>query len=174
MAVGPVEARRIRLKNDHEAMENIRTPWLSWRATRGTPPHVEQYEIEIRLKTIIDSRPSYRDQHVVRVTLGPDYPLTAAPLTEMLTRPAPFHPNWWTSGRWCYGTWLVYESLGAHVVRMIQTLQYNEEITNPASPANAEAKTWYLANRNRGWFPCDRTPLPDPTARPGKKKFVVR
>src|SRR5437763_1121457 len=148
-AVTPIERRRIRLRNDHTTMEHIRTPWLSWRALAGTAPHVEQYEINLRLRTIIGPGPKYRDNHTIRVTLGPDYPFTTAPLVQMSTQPPPFHPNWFSSGRWCYGQWLVYESLGAHVIRMIQTLQYDAEITNEASPANGEARAWYVANRNR-------------------------
>jgi len=172
----PTERRRIRLRNDYASMENVRTSWLSWKPLAGNPPYVEQYELDLRLKTITGPGPQYRDRHVIRVTLGPDYPVTAAPLVQMVTTPPPFHPNWFSSGRWCYGTWLVYESLGAHVVRMIQTLQYNEDITNESSAANGEARSWYLANRSRGWFPCDRTPLPDPTGRPPppKKKFAIR
>ena len=177
MALTPTEARQIRLRNDYATMENIRTPWLTWTVTSGTAPYAEQYEIELRLKTYIDAQANTRNLHTIRVTLGPDYPINAAPLIEMTNKPGPFHPNWWTSGRWCYGTWLVYESLGAHVVRMIQTLQYNEDITNAASPANSPARAWYLKNRDKGLFPCDRTPLPDPTgaARPeAKKKFVIK
>lgn len=177
MALTPIEARKIRLRNDHTTMENIRTPWLTWTALKGEPPFVEKYEIQLKLKTIVGIAPDYRTDHVINVTLPSDYPITSAPLIEMQTKPAPFHPNWWTSGRWCYGTWLVYESLGAHVVRMIQTLQYNEDITNPESPANSVARKWYLANKDKGYFPCDRTPLPDPTgaSQPvAKKKFVIK
>src|ERR1700688_2563632 len=128
--VTPVEQRQIRLRNDYATMENIRTPWLNWKALKGTVPLVEEYEIDLRLRTIIDSRPTYRDRHVIRVTLGPSYPLTSAPWVQMITRPPPFHPNWFTSGQWCFGTWLYSESLGAHVIRMIQTLQFDEHITN--------------------------------------------
>ena len=71
----------------------------------------------------------------------------------------------------------MYEKLGEHVIRMIQTLQYNDEITNEKSLANGEAGSWYVANRGKGLFPCDRTPLPDPTGaakrQPQKKKFQI-
>jgi ubiquitin-protein ligase len=159
-------------------MENIRRPWLSWKAIGGVEPFVEQYEIALRLRTIIGPTPDYRDDHVIRVSLGPDYPILSAPRVQMLTRPPPFHPNWWPSGQWCYGTWWVYESLGAHIVRMIQTLQYDPEITQGADRANGKASDWYNANRSRGWFPCDNTPLPDPTGAPAEsqktRKFQIR
>jgi len=177
--ITPLEQRRIRLGNDYGTMENIRRPWLKWRPLRGAPPFVEQYELELQLRTIVSSKPAYRDNHVIQITLGADYPVSSAPIVQMITKPFAFHPNWFpSSGRWCYGTWLVYESLGAHVVRMIQTLQYNEDITNEHSAANGEARAWYLANRSRGLFPCDRTPLPDPTGTAQqatlKKKFQIK
>lgn len=176
--VTPSERRKIRLRNDFATMENIRTPWLSWVALRGTPPFVEQYELKLRLRTIIGPRPTYRDTHVIHVSLSPEYPAKAAPLIQMVSDPPPFHPNWFSTGRWCYGTWLVYESLGQHVVRMIQTLQYNKEITNETSLANGEAGRWYMSNLRSGLFPCDSTPLPDPTGAKissgMKKKFEIK
>jgi hypothetical protein len=82
----------------------------------------------------------------------------------MITRPAPFHPNWWESGKWCYGTWMPSESLGNFVIRMIKTLQFDQSITNPESPANRDANVWYLSNKYSGWFPCDKQQPPDPTS----------
>src|SRR5262245_64989040 len=98
-STSPIERRRIRLRNDYSSMENIRTSWLSWKALTGIPPFVEQYELDIQLRTIIGPNPQYRDRHVVQVTLGPDYPVTAAPVVQMITTPPPFHPNWFSSGR---------------------------------------------------------------------------
>jgi hypothetical protein len=175
----PHEVRRTRLRNDYATMENIRRPWLNWKAIAGTPPFVEQYELALRLRTIIGPAPDYKDDHTIRVTLGPDYPIQSPPSVQMLSRPLPFHPNWWPSGMWCYGTWWVYESLGAHIVRMIQTLQFDPEITQGGHRANGQAADWYNANRTCNWFPCDRTPLPDPTgalAQPPHKrrKFEVK
>jgi hypothetical protein len=90
---------------------------------------------------------------------------------QMVTSPPPYHPNWFNAGRWCYGTWIVSEGLGSHVIRMIQTLQFDPEITNEGSPANASARDWYVAKKNSGLFPCDRQQLPDPTH---AKRFEIR
>jgi ubiquitin-protein ligase len=171
-AVSPAQQRQIRLRNDFKTMESIRRPWLQWKSLRGAEPAVEKYEITLRLRTIVGPAPTYRDQHVLHLEVSPDHP-RHAPTIYMITRPQPYHVNWFADGRWCYGSWLVYESLGAHVIRMIQTLQFNGEITNARSPANSAAGTWYVANLNRGLFPCDTTPLPDASA-PQKKKFEIR
>jgi hypothetical protein len=174
----PIELKQIRLRNDYATMENIRRPWLSWKVIAGTVPFVEQYEIALRLRAIIGPKPEYREDHIVQAILGPDYPISQ-PTVKMLTRPLPFHPTWWPSGLWCSGDWFTHESLGAHIVRMIQTLQYDPEITQGTHRANGQAADWYNANRTRSWFPCDRTPLPDPTGGPApnklqKKKFEVK
>jgi ubiquitin-protein ligase len=166
----PQERRQIRIKNDFKEMQNIKGPIVDWKPLIGVPPYVEAYELTIKIRTIISPQPSYRDLHVIRVTIPPNYPF-AAPLTVMQTHPQPYHPNWFSSDkRWCYGTWDIAEGLGHHVLRMIRTLQFDPEITNPDSPANSVAKEWYLNNRHRGWFPCDRQVLPDPT----KDKFVIQ
>ncbi len=164
----PQERRNIRLKNDYAEMVNIKSDIVSWRVTAGTPPYVEGYELTVNIRTITGSRPDYRNQHILQVTLSPNYPFSA-PLTVMSSIPPPYHPNWYRDGRWCYGSWDIAEGLGHHIIRMIRTLQFDADITNPNSPANGEASHWYTSNRGRGWFPCDRQVLPDPT----KARFVI-
>jgi ubiquitin-protein ligase len=143
-------------------MQNIRRDWLSWRPTSGVPPHVEGYEIRLKVRTIIGPQPSYRSDHLINVGIPPNYP-DAPPQAAMVTSPPPYHPNWFADGRWCPGVWGREEGLGEFVVRLIQTLQYNRYITNETSPANVEAKDWYLRNLSSRLFPCDVTPLPDPS-----------
>lgn len=158
----PQEIRNIRLKHDYKEMCNIRGPIIEWRATSGTPPYVEEYLLTVKVRSIIGQGPNYRDEHVIRLELPGGYP-QAPPTAIMVSDPVVFHPNWWADRRWCYGTWDFSEGLGHYVVRMIRTLQYDPLITNEDSPANASARDWYLANRGRGLFPCDRQTLPDPT-----------
>lgn len=70
------------------------------------------------------------------------------------------------------------ESLGAFVIRMVKSLQFDPDVTNELSPSNAEAKAWYAANKNSGLFPCDRQKLPDPMgpdpALSTQKVFVIK
>jgi len=160
--VTPQEMRQVRLRNDHREMSNIRGEVVKWRPLRGTEPTVEAYELTVGVRSIIGPRPDYRSEHRIQIELPPGYP-RAAPVTVMTSQPQPFHPNWFPNGRWCYGTWDFSESLANHILRMIRTLQFDPEITNPASPANVDANRWYLRHLNGTLFPCDRTVLPDPT-----------
>jgi ubiquitin-protein ligase len=158
----PNEGRSLRLKNDYREMCNIRGAVLSWKAISGQPPFVETYEIEVQVRTIVSPGPSYRSAHKLRVDMPAEYP-KKPPVVTMLTAPPPFHPNWYSSGRWCPGPTPLSEGLGEHIVRMVRTLQFDAEITNPNSAANQEAKDWYIRNLNRGMFPTDNKTLRDPT-----------
>jgi ubiquitin-protein ligase len=169
----PQEKRKIRIKNDYEQMVNIKSDVVDWKPIRGNPPYVEAYELTIKVKTIISSNPSYRTEHILSLEIPAGYP-TDAPLIVMKTTPPPYHPNWYTSGKWCFGKWYKAESLGRYVIRMIQTLQFDMEITNPDSPANREAKDWFLEKKTSGLFPCDRTILPDPTTSKSEVKAVKK
>ncbi|HEY0021502.1 MAG TPA: hypothetical protein VGB24_01275 [Longimicrobium sp.] len=158
----PQEQRNIRLKHDYVEMTNIRGSVVQWRAVRGTPPYVEAYELTVNVRTVTSPRPEYRSTHIIRLELPPNYPFSA-PEATMTTRPQPYHPNWFSGGRWCYGSWDIAEGLGHYVVRMIRTLQFDPEITNPNSPANSDAKQWYLSHLRGSRFPTDQQVLPDPT-----------
>lgn len=176
----PAEQRRIRLKNDYQTMVNMSRPWLEWRAIKGEIPYVEEYELSVRLRTIVGPKPTYSNSHKISVVLPATYPHTSAPHIRYLGEPKPFHPNWFVDARWCYGTWLVHESLGQHVKRMLQTLQYDQQITNEGSAANSAARDWYVSRLGSNLFPCDTTVLPDPTTSRLKikalptKKFVLK
>lgn len=164
----PQEIRNIRLKNDYKEMVNIRGNIISWKAIKGVPPYVEEYEVTVNVRGIIDNGPHYRDSHTIKVTIPANYP-RAAPDVRMQSTPYMYHPNWYRDGKWCYGTWIMSEGLGHHVVRMVRTLQYDLEITNEDSPANTDANDWFRSKRNANIFPCDTQVLPDPT----KKKMSI-
>lgn len=175
----PQEQRKIRLKNDYTEMKNIRGDIIQWEILKGEAPYVESYRLTVHVRTIISSVPEYRDTHIIDVELSENYPFSP-PRVTMQSSPQPFHPNWYLDRHWCYGTWNLFESLGEHVTRMIRTLQFDLEITNPNSAANSQANTWFLSHKNAGLFPCDKTTLPDPKKRrfavkdPGKPKFAVK
>ena len=164
----PSEARQTRLKNDYVEMTNIRGQIVQWRPINGTPPFVTSYEVTLSVRTLVDSSSTMRANHVVRVELPEGYPVSP-PAIVMVTRPKPFHPNWYPDGRYCYGSWDIAEGLGHHIVRMIRTLQFDPEITDPNSPADGSARDYYVANARSGQFPTDQQVLPDPTT----GRFVV-
>lgn len=168
----PQEIRKIRLSSDYKQMCNIKGDIVSWVPLKGTAPYIEEYQVTINIPTIISANggtPQYRQSSVVIVTLPANYP-TSGPVIRMTSLPIAFHPNWWDDGLWCNGTWFMSEALGDHVIRMIKTLQYDSDITNPKSPANPDANEWYVANKDRGIFPCDKSKLPDPTVYPSTVK----
>lgn len=177
----PQEIRNIRLANDYKQMCNIKGNVISWVPTKGTAPYVEEYRITVNVRTIIgveNHSPKYRYSSVVLITLPPDYP-RGKPQTKMVSSPQPFHPNWWPDQRWCEGAWFMSEALGDYVIRMVKTLQFDPDITNEHSPANAEARDWYVSNKYLEIFPCDRTKLPDPSTpnsgnSTGNSSFVIK
>jgi ubiquitin-protein ligase len=165
----PQETRNDRLMNDYKEMCNIRGPIIQWRAIKGVPPLVEAYELTVNVRSVISSKPDYRDRHVIKIEIPSGYPLSPLSMT-MTSDPVVFHPNWYKRKTWCFGSWNPLEGLGHLVIRMLRTLQYDPNITNEESPANWDAKEWYLANRHRNLFPCDRQILPDPM----KSKFEIQ
>ncbi len=158
----PQEQRRMRIANDYQAMCNIKGHIIDWTPTKGNAPYVEAYRLKVNVRSIIDHSPQYRESHEIHLELPDRYPIDA-PKANMISKPVIFHPNWFADSRWCYGTWDIAEGLGDYVMRMVRTLQYDMTITNENSPANTSAKDWYVSNRNRGIFPCDRQTLPDPS-----------
>lgn len=158
----PQELRKIRIKNDYQEMKNIQGKIIQWRSIKGEYPYIEAYELTVNIKTIIGSSPDYRDFQILTIKLPPTYPFSP-PECFMLSTPKVFHPNWYSNGRWCFGTWDISEGLGHHVIRMIRSLQFDPDITNSNSPANYSARDWYLDNLNMHLFPCDKQILPDPT-----------
>lgn len=161
------ELHKTRIKNDYNEMINIaKSPMVSWVATKGTAPYVEEYLITINVRTY--SGPgTIMNQCKVRISLPANYPQVAPNTTMEGT--VVYHPNWWENGKWCCGTYKMTESLGNYVVRLLQTLQFDPIVTNPNSPANHDAKNWYL--NNKSLFPSDHQPLPNPNAQIGFRRI---
>ena len=164
------ELHKKRIENDYKEMCRLKSsPMVSWVPTKGSAPYIEEYLLTINVRTY--SGPNkVMNSCKVRITLPAQYP-TVAPNTVM-EGTLVFHPNWFTSGRWCCGTYKATESLGNYVVRMIQTLQFDPLVTYPGSPANREASSWYSSHKNdKSLFPSDKQPLPNPNAILGFKRI---
>jgi ubiquitin-protein ligase len=158
------ELRATRLAHDYAPVMSIDGSTIRVTPINGVPPYVDAYEFVINVRTIVgvdsSGSPQYRSSSTVRVSLPGDYP-RIAPVAVMTTSPKPYHPNWWPNAKWCYGHWVASESLAAHVLRMVQTLQFDPSVTNPDSPADQAATSWWKKNATSGLFPCDKTRLPD-------------
>lgn len=165
------QLHKIRIASDYKEMCRIATsPIISWVATKGKAPYVEEYVLTIKVRTY-SGPDKVMNQCKVRVTLPPDYP-QRAPLTRM-EGVLVFHPNWFINGTYCCGSYPLSESLGNYVLRMIRSLQYDPQVTNPnpRDAANPDAIKWYLNNKhNKKMFPSDKQSLPSTR---GVAGFVV-
>lgn len=177
------DIRRTRLENEYRQMSNLRRQGslIDWEVISGDSSAPDGYKITINARSIISNRPDYRTKHVVELRIPAGYPFNGSPEAKMVTMPPPFHPNWWANGKWCHGTYAPSEPLGEYVIRMVKTIIFNPDITNPDSPANIDAKNWYLDNLQRGIFPTDNIMMPDPTKSgtfsiqtKSKKKFNIQ
>lgn len=159
------ETTKARLANDYRELMSMTGPLLEVQAISGKPPYVDEYELTIRLRTIIGPEPTYRGVHKIRISLPAGYPQSDFPRAVMVSKPYPYHANWFPNGAWCYGSSShCTEGLGQFVVRLMRTLQFDPYLIDITSVANLDAATWYDQNRYAaGLFPCDKTTLPQPT-----------
>ena len=156
------ELHRTRIANDYKEMCCIQSsPMVSWVATKGVAPYIEEYLLTINVKTYC-SPTKTMNQCKVRIVLPPNYP-TVAP-NAIMEGTMVYHPNWFqNTHRWCCGNYRMSESLGNYVVRMIQTLQFDPVVTFPDDPADKKIASWYKEHMNdKKMFPTDKQPLPNP------------
>lgn len=149
--------KRLRLENEYEAMEALqkRCDWLRWDVAAGNAPHVTEYRLTVQVPTVIDAHFKMRDSHEITVALPSTFP-DSAPNIVMTSRPEPYHPNWWSDGRWCFGgpsSWDPETDLVDHILRMVRTLKFDLEVSNPQSATDNEKARWYCDMRDKGKFP---------------------
>ena len=158
-----ITTRRARLASDYRELMSMAGPILKVTPLAGVPPYCDEYELEIHIRSIVGPEPTYRSVHKIRLSLPRGYPLSS-PRAVMMTRPFPYHTNWFSSGAWCNGVLHPTEGLGDFVVRMMQTLQFRHEMTNVHSPARTDACLWYQQNKhNSQLFPSDTQTIPQPS-----------
>lgn len=166
------ESRNERLAFDYREMLKIQDrPYVSWVATKGELPFVEEYLLTVRLRTyalsVVSGVHTVGAVHrcTVKVTLWDSYP-RVAPSIKMLSIPPVFHPDWYSKGTYCSSEpWRPESSLKDYVKRMIKTLTYDPFLIHTATPANYKALDWFWKNRdNPAFFPSDPTALTENTA----------
>ena len=143
----------------------MKGPVLDVKPVSGTPPYVDAYELTVYIRSIVGPEPTYRGVHKIHLSLPSGYPKSDYPKVVMISKPYPYHTNWFRSGAWCYGSAsLCTEGLGNFVVRLMQSLQFDPNLIDTDSAANLDAANWYRQNKNiSGMFPCDTTKLPQPS-----------
>lgn len=157
-----ITTRRTRLASDYRELMSMTGPILKVKPLSGVPPYCDEYELEIHIRSIVGPEPTYRSVHTIRLSLPSGYPMSP-PRAVMVTRPFPYHTNWFSSGTWCSGGCHPTERLGDFVVRMMQTLQFRHDMTNVHSPARQDARIWYQQNKDdTDLFPSDTQTLPQP------------
>ena len=163
---------RERRASDYRELMSMQGPMLKVRPISGRAPYIDEYELTIFVRSIVGPEPTYRSIHVVRLTAPAGYPTQENLRAVMITKPYPFHPNWFKSGAWCCGaSTFAGEGAGAYVKRLMQTLQFDPHGINLSSIANMDSARWYREKKNvKGLFPCDSSTLPEP----GSEGIVVR
>lgn len=148
--------RNQRLSADHQkllALVESNGDRLAIQSIQGTPPY--RYEVTIRCKSVVafrGGRPVYGENHMVRISLPPGYPLQDRPRATLLTPIA--HPHIFSNRDVCIGSQgSVTEFLDAFVRRLYDILRYDPRYLDPRSPANLPAMEW--AQLNRHLFPLD-------------------
>lgn len=156
----PRELRNRRLYNEYRELMRISGSVIEV-VPVGQMPY-ETYQVVFHIRTIVGPAPTYRDQTVCALTIPPDYP-DGAPVITADEVPYPWHINWFQNGRWCFGDWNKEESLVNYLNRCARTLQFDPQIANPDSVANADALPFWEANRqNPRVMPSDTQALPTP------------
>ena len=159
------ETSRARRATDYRELMSMQGPLLEVKPLSGRPPYVDSYELTFHIRSIVGPEPTYRDVHKAILTFPAGYPTSEFPRLVMVTKPYPYHTNWFSSGLWCYGSASqCTEGAGNFVVRAMQTLQFDVNLIDTKSAANLDAANWYNRHkRTKGLFPCDTSKLPQPS-----------
>lgn len=155
---------KTRLANEYNKL--CKVPFNSlyrWSVAPGqTAPEVRSYLVTYTnpcpVKTVLGV--VNQDQITVRFDLGPNYP-NDCPAATIVEGETPFLPNVYPSGNFCFGDlyksnyflWQWFNVVG-------RVLAGDPLYTNPGSPANDDARTYYLNHRRK--FPVGRIDFPRP------------
>lgn len=153
-----------RLRNDYQRLQQLaaRSPYLHVLGAEGNPPTSYTLQFTCRgVERLNGGQPVYREDHRVRIDLGPQYP-NGKPGLAWLT--PIFHPNISGGGAVCIGdNW----SGGGRylddlVIFLMQMVRYDgENLAFSASAFNPAAYQW--AVQNRRLLPVDKRPMFGPS-----------
>lgn len=136
-----------RLRNDLKSIEILRNQ------AKGmldfiVKPSLQDYAIVIKnIESLVGTTPyNYikATEHEFNIKIPPGYPNRHHP--NVFFKKTIFHPNWWDDGRLCYGEWESNTTLSEFVIDIVRMMQF--DIVNTKSPANHEANSWYIQNKN--------------------------
>ena len=163
-------AYKKRLENEYKELQKLPKNDLFKvvPAPGQTPPYVSCYHVIYTVPTWVKVRGRLVKQERTVVAVE-KLSLSNAPQARVIEGDVPYHTNWYTNGAVCNGNawtspamWL-YEYIGF----VCELLQFKKDRINPKSPANHEARDYWLEHQNdRSKFPTDTRLIPVPVEKP--------
>lgn len=154
--------RQRRLINEYNELMKINGDIIQIEPLGASP--YEKYRITFNIRTIIGKNPIYRNKTVCILTVPAGYPEHFPKIAvEDTSMPAPWHPNWYKGGAWCFGSWTKEESLVNYIYRCAKTIQFSSDFTDARkeAAANPEAVLFWNENvDNQNIIPSDTKKLP--------------
>ena len=154
--------RQLRLKNEYDEMIKYSNDVIRVEPLGGSPH--DKYRITFNIRTIISSKPEYRNKTVCILTIPPEYPKIRPKIAVIgSSMPPPWHVNWFSSGTWCEGSWRSDEPLVNFIYRCAKTIQFDPAFTQASyvDSANRGAISFWNANKNNyKVIPCDKKKIP--------------
>jgi hypothetical protein len=112
--------------------------------------------MQLRLDAPVWSRPGH--WHILQFEPSAAFPANISNQDIRFSSEPIFHPNVFTDGRVCIRNHVPSESLGRFALRMAELIRFNPIFIGEDSPANLEARDWYIRHRNVA--PTDTCTLP--------------
>lgn len=149
-----------RLKSDYDKVQTLvaRSDFVKIAGTQGSPPYEYVIQFTCRgVEKLNGDQPIHREDHRVKIELGPNYPIEKPGLRWLTPI---YHPNISGSGNVCIGSG--WASGGRYlddlVIYLAQMVRYEgEDMTFSGDAFNKEAYMW--AKRNKQLLPVDKRPL---------------
>ena len=133
--------RQIRHVNDYKGMIKLREQsdgMFDFRVDKN----YQHYVVTIsKIETLVgttEKKAVKQRRHVFTIDFPPEYP--NAPPNVRFEKPV-FHPNWYASGKVCYGPEWAPRDLSELVIDTVKMMLF--EIVAPGDPANGDANEWY-------------------------------
>lgn len=141
-----MNSRQTRLIKDYEDMVKLREQSDGMFDFRVDKNYLHYVVTISKIETLVgttEKKAVKQRRHVFTIDIPPEYPEVRP--NVKFEKPV-FHPNWYSSGRVCYGRqWAPVDKLSELVVDTVKMMLF--EIVAPGDPANGDANGWYKRNK---------------------------
>ena len=141
--MAPIKARIFQDIEKIKQLSEITSKKVNIIKIEGNPPN--HIEIELKYPTYSasgDTTVRRQPNSIIQIDLLDRYPFLPP---KVYFKTPIFHPNVYINGLLCLGShWEATEFLDLLVKRIVKIICFDPEYTNPKSPANIKAVTWYL------------------------------